>query len=45
LMRQASRIIEIATAGDLTGTSLHRSSRSGRFRENLPYAQQTLEMS
>ena len=45
LMRQASRIIEIATAGDLTGTSLHRSSRSGRFRKNLPYAQQTLEMS
>jgi DNA polymerase I len=45
LMRQASRIIEIATAGDLTGIPLHRSSRSGRFRENLPYAQQTLEVS
>ena len=45
LMRQASRIIEIATAGDLIGPPLHRSSRSGRFRENLPYAQQTLEVS
>ena len=45
LMRQANRIIEIATAGDLPIPPLYRSSRSSRLRENLPYAQQTLEVS
>jgi hypothetical protein len=44
-MRQADHIIEIATADDLAGTTLHSSSRSTRFRENIPYAQRTLEMS
>jgi DNA polymerase I len=45
LMRQASHIIEIATADDLIGMILHRNSRSSRFRENLPYTQRTLEVS
>lgn len=45
LMRQSDHIIEIATADDRVGTTLHRNSRSSRFRENLPYAQQTLEVS
>ena len=45
LMRQADRIIEIAPADDLAGTTLHRSSHSHRYRENLPYAQRTLEVS
>ena len=44
LMQQANRVIEIATAGDLPGPPLHRSLRSSRFRENLPYTQQTLEV-
>jgi hypothetical protein len=45
LMRQADHIIEIATVDDLIGTTLHRSPHSGRFRENIPYAQRTLEVS
>ena len=45
LMRQADHIIEIAPADDIVGTTLHRSSRSHRTSETLPYAQQTLEVS
>jgi hypothetical protein len=45
LMQQADRIIEIAAADDLAGTTLHRSSRSPRFRENPPCTQRTLEVS
>ena len=45
LMRQADHIIEIAPADDIIGTTLHRSSRSHRYSETLPYAQRTLEMS
>jgi hypothetical protein len=45
LMRQADHVIEIAAANDLAGTTLHRTSRPGRFRENIPYAQRTLEVS
>jgi hypothetical protein len=45
LMRQADHIIEIAPADDRVGTALHRSSRSHRSGDNLPYAQRTLEVS
>jgi hypothetical protein len=45
LMRQADHIIEIAPADDMVGTAPHRSSRSHRSGDNLPYAQRTLEVS
>jgi hypothetical protein len=45
LMRQAYHIIEIAPADDIVGTALHRSSRSHRNSETLPFAQRTLEVS
>jgi hypothetical protein len=45
LMRKADHIIEIATADDMVGTTLHRSSHSSRFRENIPYSQRRLEVS
>ena len=45
LMRQADHIVEIAPADDITGTALHRSSRSYRTSENRPHSQQTLEVS
>jgi DNA polymerase I len=45
LMRQADHIIEITSADDPVGTSLHRSSRSHRNSETLPYVQRTLEVS
>jgi hypothetical protein len=45
LMRQADRIIEIAPAEDIIGTTPHRSSRPHRTGTNLPYSQRTLEVS
>jgi hypothetical protein len=45
LMRQADHIIEIAHADDIIGPPLHRSTRSYRNSETLPYAQRTLEVS
>jgi hypothetical protein len=45
LMRQADHIIEIAPADDIVGSTLHRSSRSHRSSETLPYAQRTLDVS
>jgi DNA polymerase I len=45
LMRQADRIIEIATAEDIVGTPRYRSSRSYRSGFKLPNAQRTLEVS
>ena len=45
LMRQADHIIEIAPADDIVGTTLHRSSRSHRSSNTLPYAQRTLAVS
>jgi DNA polymerase I len=45
LMRQADHIIEITSADDPVGTSLHRRSRSHRSGNTLPYTQRTLEVS
>jgi len=45
LMRQADRIIEIAAAEDITGTTLYRSSRASRHAGDNPRSQRTLEVS
>ena len=45
LMRQADRIIEIAPADDIAGTTLYRSSRASRHSGVPPRSQQTLEVS
>jgi hypothetical protein len=45
LMRQADRIIEIAPADDIAGTTLYRSSRASRHSGVSPRSQQTLEVS
>ena len=45
LMRQASHIIEFASADDFVGTPEYRNPRPYRSNKTLPYAQQTLEVS
>ena len=45
LMRQADHIIEITPTHDLTETMLYHSYQAHRYRDALPYSQQTLEVS